>query len=147
MSLVSHTILAQSADTKQNIDKYKNYIKEIRGQSEPSNKSNGQKAIGTTENETSIETIRSIKEHIKLGKSDFWSLCPILLYQLAQPNSGCITTHELDDDHEHHHDHHDAIEADRKMGKTRTTTIKFLQNKTHTHQDFAWWLATIDKNT
>lgn len=107
-------------------------MNEIRGQSKLSNEFNSLKAtaadtIDNKNNETSIETIRSIKENIKLGKSDFWSLCPILLYQLAAPNplerSGCLTTalfageqhHEHGHDHDHDYEH--MSEADRKMGK------------------------------
>lgn len=103
-------------------------MNKIRGQPELANRVNNVDPTDTIDNETSIETIKTIKENIELGESDFWSLCPILLYQLAASNplerSGCITTalftaaeqHGNDD---HHYDHDHVIETDRKMGKTR----------------------------
>lgn len=124
MSLVSQAVPEHSTVSRQSIEKYETFINEIRGQSKPSNKFNSVKPTDTIDNETSIETIRSIKENIKLDKSDFWSLCPILLYQLVAPSplerSGCITTALLTDEHHHDHEHdlsHDHItETDRKMG-------------------------------
>lgn len=88
-------------------------MNKIRGQSELSNELNSTNTMETS------QAIKSIKESIKLGKNDLWSLCPILLYQLAVPpsksehSSGCITMPLLSGD-EHHHEH--ALEADRKMG-------------------------------
>lgn len=120
MSLVSQVGSTQNADNNESIKKYEKIINEIRGQSKPSNELNS-KPTDTTDNETSIEAIKSIKENIKLGKNDLWSLCPILLYQLAVLNetdrSGCATMPLLSGEL-HHHDHdHTMIETDRKMGK------------------------------
>lgn len=127
---MSQAIPEHSAVNRQSIQQYETFMNEIRGQSKRrlSNEFNSLKAATDTidnnnNNDTSIETIRSIKENIKLDKSDFWSLCPILLYQLAVPNplerSGCITTGALFADHHHDHDHdYDHMtETDRKMGK------------------------------
>lgn len=124
MSLVSQAVPEHSTVNRQSIQKYETIINEIRGQSKLSNKIDSVKSADTIDNETSIETIRSIKENIKLGKSDFWSLCPILLYQLAAQNplerSGCITTAllagEQHHDHDHDHDYDHLIETDRTMG-------------------------------
>lgn len=133
--LVSQAVPEHSIVDRQSIQQYETLMNEIRGQSKLSNELNGltATAIGATDtidnksNETSIETIRSIKENIKLGKSDFWSLCPILLYQLAAPNplerSGCLTTAHFggeqphDHEHDHDHDYEHMTETDRKMGK------------------------------
>lgn len=65
-----------------------------------------------------IETIKSIKDSVNLNKNDLWSLCPILLYQLAAPTSlersGCVNSELLlDNVHKNHHVHHD----DRTLGK------------------------------
>lgn len=119
MSLVSQVGSTQNADNNQSIiKKYEKIINEIRGQSKPSNELNS-KTTDTTDNKTSIEAIKSIKEQIKLDKNDLWSLCPILLYQLAVPNqsdhSGCVTMPLLSTEL-HHHDH-EHFETDRKMGK------------------------------
>lgn len=121
MSLVSNVVSSQSADNAHSIQEYEKLINEIRGQSKLStDKLNSIKSSDTgVVNETSIEAIRSIKENIKLGKNDLWSLCPILLYQLAQTDplerSGCITTPLLPS--ELHHDHDHEMEDDRKMGE------------------------------
>lgn len=108
MSLVSQST---SADNKDNIQKYEELMNEIKGQTQPLNKLNSIKSSDTIDNGTSI---RSIKEHIKLGKTDLLSLCPILLYQ-AVTRSGCITEPLLPS--ESHHDVHHIMEDDRKMGK------------------------------
>lgn len=120
VSLVSQVGSTQNAGNNESIKKYEKIINEIRGQSKPSNELNS-KPTDTTDNQTSIEAIKSIKENIKLGKNDLWSLCPILLYQLAVPNesnrSGCVTMPLLSGEM-HHHDHdHGMVETDRKMGK------------------------------
>ncbi|XP_055321882.1 zinc transporter foi isoform X2 [Sitodiplosis mosellana] len=116
VSLVSQVGSTQNADNNQNIKKYEKIINEIRGQSKPSNELNS-KPTDTTDNKTSIEAIKSIKEQIKLGKNDLWSLCPILLYQLAVPNqsdhSGCVTMPLLSSELHHHDDDH--LETDRQM--------------------------------
>lgn len=134
---MSQAVPDHSTVNRQSIEQYETFMNEIRGQSKLSNKFNGLKASAadaatdtiaknSINNETSIETIRSIKENIKLDKSDFWSLCPILLYQLAAPNplerSGCLTTELFgeqhhDHDHDHDHDYEHMTETDRKMGK------------------------------
>lgn len=121
MSLVSKTVAAQSADNSNSVQNYEKIINEIKGQSKLSNKLNSIKPTDTIDNETSIETIRSIKETIKLGKNDLWSLCPILLYQLVAPTplerSGCITASLLPTVLHEDHTHGPETETDRKMGK------------------------------
>lgn len=125
MWLVSQAVPEHSAVNRQSIQQYETFMNEIRGQSKLSNEFAVAAAdtIDNKNNKTSIETIRSIKENIKLGKSDFWSLCPILLYQLAAPNplerSGCLTTALFAGDQhlDHDHDYEHMSEADRKMGK------------------------------
>lgn len=99
MSLVSKSVSSQH-DNKQNIENYEQIIKEIRGQQTASEKLNI----------TSNETIRSIKEKIKLGKKDLLSFCPILLYQLTKPNE-CIQLLPSKSSHDH------LSETDRTMGE------------------------------
>lgn len=66
-----------------------------------------------------IESIKSIKDSVHLNKDDLWSLCPILLYQLAAPTSlernGCVNSELLlDNVHQKEiHENHD----DRTLGK------------------------------
>lgn len=116
-------VAAKSADNKESIQNYEKILSEIRGQSKLSNQLNNIKSTDTIDNQTSIETIRSIKETIKLDKNDFWSLCPILLYQLIAPTSlersGCITASLLPAELYHDHQHGNETETDRKMGKQR----------------------------
>lgn len=150
---MSQAVPEHSTVNRQSIQQYETFMNEIRGQSKLSNKFNSLKATAAdtidnknknnNNNETSIETIRSIKENIKLGKSDFWSLCPILLYQLAASNplerSGCITTElfagKQNHDHDHDHDYDHMTETDRKMGKHSTyehnKMLKIIWNKSN----------------
>lgn len=126
---MSQVIAEQSADNKQNIKNYENFINDFRGQSKSSNELNSITSSNIIDNETSIEAIKSIKENIKLGRNDLWSLCPILLYQLVAPTplerSGCITTPLLPSELHHDHEHDHTNETDRKMGKN----IKTNKNK------------------
>lgn len=118
--------LTQNAANKESIKKYENIINEIRGQSKASNELNSVTSGETSDNKKSIETIKSIKENVHLGKNDFWSLCPILIYQLIAPTplerNGCMMTPLLPggSHHEHDHDHDHSGESDRKMGNENT---------------------------
>lgn len=120
---MSHaTSIQRNAANRKNIENYENSLAEIRGQSKFLNKSNTRKTSDAIDNETSFETIKSIKENINLGENDLWSLCPILLYQLAATStnslerSGCITSKLAPSDSQH--DHHIHFETDSKQGKT-----------------------------
>lgn len=108
MSLVSKAAPTLSDESKENIRNYENIINKFRGQSN-----------GGFKSSDTINAIKSIKENITLGKNDLWSLCPILLYQMAAPTklerSGCITTQLLPS--ENHPNYIDALETDRKMGE------------------------------
>lgn len=73
---------------------------------------------------TTIHSIKLIKNSVNLNKNDLWSLCPILLYQLAAPTSlersGCVNSELLlDNVHQHPHEYHD----DRTLGKKRKQKI------------------------
>lgn len=124
--------LTQNAANKESIKNYENIINEIRGQSKASNELNSVTSSETTDNEKSIETIKSIKANVNLDKNDFWSLCPILLYQLIAPTplerNGCITMPLLPggSHHEHDHDHDHSGESDRKMGNENTAIYQFF---------------------
>lgn len=116
MTLVSQvTSIEKNANNKENMVNYKSSLAKIKGQS---NTLNSRQSTGPIDNNATLETIESIKDNINLGVNDFWSLCPILLYQFVSNDplerSGCITT--LLPSSSHHDDHH--VQADRKLGTT-----------------------------
>lgn len=128
MNLVSQvTLIEKNANNKENMENYESSLAKIKGQS---NTLNSRQPNGPIDNNVTLEAIKSIKDNINLGENDFWSLCPILLYQLVSPvesleHSGCITTPLLpSDSHHDHHVHFEFGETDRKLGKTKQTKKK-----------------------
>lgn len=124
MDLVSQvTSIEKNANNKENMEIYGSSLTKIKGQS---NTLNSRQPTGPIDNNVTLETIKSIKDNINLGENDFWSLCPILLYQLVSPpdsleRSGCITTPLLpSNSHHDHHVHFEFGEANRKLGKTNS---------------------------
>lgn len=123
MDLMSHvTSFETKANNKENMENYEISLAKFKAQS---NTMNGRQPTGQIDNNVTLETIKSIKDNINLDENDFWSLCPILLYQLVSPpesleRSGCITTPLLPSNLRHdHHVHFEFGEADRKLGKTK----------------------------
>lgn len=102
------------SDSLQNYDKLVDRIYDIHGHDQST-----VDGVTSSDNRSmAIDSIKSIKDNVNLNKNDLWSLCPILLYQLAAPSSlersGCVSS-ELVPDNFHHdiHVHHD----DRTLGK------------------------------
>lgn len=113
MSLISKISLKQDDEiNNSHVQSYNSLIDGIRQKS----------STTTNDNRTAIESINSIKQNLSLTKNDFWSLCPILLYQMTAPTSlersGCIDDSQLllSDIHHTHHDHYVHNENDKQLG-------------------------------
>lgn len=115
VSLISK--ISSNHDTTTIQQNYKKILDEVRGQPNTVNKQSN----NLINNRTTIDSIKSIKENLNLTKNDLWSLCPILLYQLAAPTSlersGCInSTLLLTDVHHHENAHDEYVETSRMLG-------------------------------
>lgn len=76
-------------------------------------------------NKSSINELDQLKEIVQIKENDLWSICPILLYQLAATTSlersGCINNDILLDESHHHQQHIIEIE-DRNLGNKNSQT-------------------------
>lgn len=72
-----------------------------------------------TKNKSLINELEQLKETVEIKENDLWSICPILLYQLAATTSlersGCIQNDILLDETHHNHQHIIELE-DRSLG-------------------------------
>lgn len=103
-----------------NLQNLQNLVERIHGNHEHDHdQSSADNGMASSDNRSlTIESMKSIKDSVNLNKNDLWSLCPILLYQLAAPTSlersGCVNGDLLRDNN--HHDIH-AQQDDRTLGK------------------------------
>lgn len=71
-------------------------------------------------NKSSINELDQLKESVQIKENDLWSICPILLYQLAATTSlersGCIASDILLDESHNHHQQHVIELEDRSLG-------------------------------
>lgn len=71
-------------------------------------------------NKSSINELDQLKESVQIKENDLWSICPILLYQLAATTSlersGCIHSDILLDESHHNHQPHVIELEDRSLG-------------------------------
>lgn len=111
MTLVSQVSPTQNADNVRNIENYNKLMNDMRGQSKSTNTS---KSPPSNDNKT-LEQIKSIKDKIQIGEKDLWSMCPILLYQLTSPKS-CDELLSSEANHDQHIQY-ELAESDRTWGK------------------------------
>lgn len=77
-------------------------------------------------NKSSINELDQLKETVQIKENDLWSICPILLYQLAATTSlersGCIKNDILLDESHHNHQQHIIELEDRSLGNKNSQT-------------------------
>lgn len=77
-------------------------------------------------NKSSINELDQLKETVQIKENDLWSICPILLYQLAATTSlersGCIKNDILFDETYNNHQQHINEVEDRNLGNKNSQT-------------------------
>lgn len=136
-------------------DAHNDHSTAIDNHSRASNKTNLESLNATTtedhnqSNRTASPTsLNSIKSNLFLKQNDFWNICPILLYQLAQPlnsleHSGCLDPAAIPE-HAHHHMYDDE-EENRTLG-TLICYIKRFSSITYDVQFNAWTASSTITN-